>query len=260
MRHRDRAAIAVAAPVAATPVGGRQEAGASSGRASQVARLRRGTSMPRSRTMRRLVGTVGLVTVVLLAGALTGCTPIPPGGTTPGGTASVTLEHGDYVAANILHFDAVSGRNNSITVSLGSQGPYEYPSSLLLKDTRNAVAAGSGCTGIDLNTVRCDMTTTSIGFLGQEIGLGDGDDTFASAVSLASDTRVDAGAGNDTVNGGAGRDFVDGFAGDDVLSGGAGDDVLRGGEGFDALDGGTETDFCDVGPDGGTTVNCEPGP
>ena len=52
--------------------------------ASRVAaRLGRRTTTSWSRTTRRLVGTVALVPVVLVAGALAGCTP------TPGGTASV---------------------------------------------------------------------------------------------------------------------------------------------------------------------------
>jgi Ca2+-binding RTX toxin-like protein len=355
--------------------GGRQDEGASSGRASQVTGQRRWSATPRSRTL-RLVRAAGLVApvVLLAAGAPTGCTP------TPGGTASVTSY---YSLDSTLHFDAVSGRNNSITVSLGTPGTVG-PSSLLLTDSSNPVAPGPGCTRLDLNTVRCD-TTAGLGFSGQLIGLGDGDDTFADSVGIpAVPAVVHAGAGDDTVNGGAGNDVVyedsdgldqdsftggagsdwvryvgvmhgvhislndvaddgrpgendnvksdienisgtgnadtltgdsagnaifalhpddtgvsvdqltggvvinggggndaiwgtnwgspdrlsgdtgddtvEGFAGDDLLSGGAGNDYLRGGEGFDALDGGTETDYCDVGPGGGTTVNCESGP
>jgi Ca2+-binding RTX toxin-like protein len=349
---------------------------------------RKRPAVPGSQTMRRRIRTLGLlVPVVLVAGALTGCD------LATGGTASVTQDYvgGDFpLAINTLHFDAVSGMNNSITVSVGTQGLYGYPSSLLLSDAHHVVAAGSGCTRVTLNTVRCDQTTLSMGFSGQDIRLGDGNDTFASSAAGSGPLRVvfatvHAGAGDDTVNGGAGddvfyedsdgfdhdsfsggagtdaidyfgvmhavnislndvaddgragegdnvksdietifgsgnadtltgdddrnvisalgfddrsvnldqltggvvidggggddsiigtnwgnpddrlsggtgNDFVEGYAGDDVISGGAGDDYLRGWAGFDALDGGTETDYCDLGPDGGTTVNCETGP
>ena len=348
------------------------------GRAGQVTgRRRRTTPMRWSRPLRRLVGTVGLVPVVLVAAALTGCTP------TSGGTASVVA------ATSTLHFDAVSGRNNRVTVSLGAQG-VGGPKSLLVTDSNNLVTPGPGCVRVDDHTVRCSFDASSTNFFFRQlIRLGDGNDTFASSVALGGETVVHAGAGDDTVNGGpsedvffedsdasdrdsfrggAGRDWVDyegvmhavsislndiaddgrpgegdnvksdievllgtgnadtltgdgdpnvilalwqssywlhdgvpdvrqltggavingggggdviagtdwgvpdrlsggtgndalsGYSGNDVLSGGSGDDILMGGAGFDALDGGSETDYCDVEPEGGTTINCETGP
>jgi hypothetical protein len=94
-----------------------------------------------------------------------------------------------------LHFDAVSGRNNAITVtaSLSTQGYV-----LVLTDPRNAVTPGSGCTRVNDNTVRCGEPGA---IDGQDIQLGDGDDTYTSSVSLIGDTVVHCGTGNDTVNG-----------------------------------------------------------
>jgi Ca2+-binding RTX toxin-like protein len=318
---------------------------------------------------------VGLVPAVLVAAALTGCTP------TSGGTASVTSQN----FASRLLFDAVSGRNNSITVSLGAQGPWGRPGALVLTDVRNPVTPGSGCTRVSDNTVRCSIDgAASVGFVQQVIRLGDGNDSYASSVVVGS--AIHAGAGDDTVNGGpsedviyedsdlldrdlfsgggggdwvlyaggmhavnislndtaddgrpgegdnvksdvegisgtgnadtltgnsqantiggpspvvdfpvdfdelaggavvnggggpdeiwgtgwgraadrlsggTGDDTVYALTGDDVVSGGAGNDTLWGHAGFDALDGGSETDWCNLGPDGGTAVNCESGP
>ncbi len=357
------------------------------------ARRRRALAVPGA--SRRFLTTVGLVPAVLMAAALAGCAP------TPGGTASVTS--GSFTSG--LSFDAVGGRNNSITVALGAQGAWGRPSALLLTDARNPITPGPGCTRVDDNTVRCSTDgTTSIGFVQQVIRLGDGNDSYASSATLdgttihagAGDdtvngsatldsTTIHAGAGDDTVNGGpsseviyedsdsldrdsfsgggggdwvlyagvmhavnislndtaddgrpgegdnvksdveniggtgnadtltgngqantfggpnpvldvpldvdqltggavvnggggpdviwgsnwgradrlfggTGDDTVYGFAGGDVVSGGAGNDTLWGHAGFDALDGGNETDWCNLGPDGGTAVNCESGP
>jgi Ca2+-binding RTX toxin-like protein len=159
-----------------------------------------------------------------------------------------------------LHFDAVSGRSNNITVFLDIQDSSGYPPSVLLRDTRNVVAAGPGCTRVDVHTVRCDKTTIGLGIVGQDIRLGDADDTFASSVWFGSQTTVDAGAGNDTVNGGPSENWITAGTGNDTVNGEAGYDSLIGGAGFDALDGGTDMDYCDVRPGGGTTVNCETGP
>ncbi len=341
----------------------------------RTARPPKGIGTGWSSTVRRFVHAVALAPVVVVAGALSACTP------SSGGTASVTAQP----LFSTLHFDAVNGRSNSITVALGTSSS-GYPTSLLLTDSRNPVTPGSGCTRVDDNTVRCSHDPSrSVGFLDQIIKLGDGDDSFVTTVALARDTVVHAGPGDDTLNGGpsrdiffedsdgldrdvfaggAGSDFVryagvlhavsislndvaddgrpgegdnvkidvegiggtgnadtltgdgdrnwiealdptdatvdvqqltggavidgkggddsitgtnwgnandrlsgasgnddiDGYAGNDVIDGGTGDDDLRGREGFDTLDGGSETDFCDVGPGGGTTVNCETGP
>jgi Ca2+-binding RTX toxin-like protein len=331
--------------------------------------------MSRSPGLRRLLTTVGVMPAVLVAAALSGCTP------TPGGTASVTSQS----FSSRLVFDAVSGRNNSMTVSLGAQGDWGWPSALLLTDARNPITPGPGCARVSDNTVRCSIDgAASFGFGYQVIRLGDGNDSYASSVVMGS--TVHAGAGNDTIDGGpsadviyedsdsldrdtfsgggggdwvlyaggmhavnislndtaddgrpgegdnvksdvenisgtgnadtltgnsqantiggpspvldfpadfdqltggavvnggggpdeiwgtgwggaadrlsggTGDDTIYALTGDDVVSGGAGNDSLWGNAGFDALDGGSETDSCDVGPDGGTAVNCETGP
>lgn len=170
------------------------------------------------RTARRLVGAFAVAPVVLVAAVLAGCTP------TSGGTASVTSFN--FVAT--LHFDAVSGRSNDITVSLDVQGPSGYPSSLLLTDSESPVTPGAGCTRVSDNTVRCSSGET-LGFPNERIRLGDADDTFATSVAFKGQNLVDAGSGDDTLHGGPGDDTLvegsDGFD-RDSFSGGPGSDFL----------------------------------
>ena len=66
--------------------------------------------------------------------------------------------------------------------------------------------------------------------LGDNLGLGDGDDTY-----LGTDQ-------GDFVLGQAGEDVIDGAAGDDTLEGNIGDDTLMGGAGADILSGGGDSD------------------
>jgi Ca2+-binding RTX toxin-like protein len=188
--------------------------------ASGVGCWRKRTAVPRSWIIRRLIPAVGLITMVVLpAGALAGCTLIP------GGTASVTSKP----FFSTLRFDAASGRANALTVSVGTQGDFGYPSSLLLTDAVNGVTPGPGCTTVDNNTVRCSFDpATSIGFSDQIIRLGDGNDSFATPAALPA--VVHAGAGDDTVNGGPSNDVIyeDSDALDrDSFSGGAGRDWIR---------------------------------
>lgn len=105
---------------------------------------------------------------------------------------------------------------------------------------------------------------------------GPGDDYIHAR---SEESVVNGGAGNDDISGygshlefhgGGGNDEITGGDGDDALFGDRGKDKLYGGEGFDTLDGGTsktkprsggpariDQDLCQVGPGGGTTVNCE---
>jgi Ca2+-binding RTX toxin-like protein len=69
--------------------------------------------------------------------------------------------------------------------------------------------------------------------------------------------HVQSGGGNDSLVGDADANFLRGASGADDISGGAGNDTLWGQSGVDPLDGGEGTDACDVGEDGGITVNCE---
>jgi Ca2+-binding RTX toxin-like protein len=66
------------------------------------------------------------------------------------------------------------------------------------------------------------------------------------------------GGGNtDRLVGDRDGNVIFGGPGGDQIFGNEGPDLLRGDAGVDRLDGGTETDDCDVGPDGGSEVNCE---
>ena len=68
---------------------------------------------------------------------------------------------------------------------------------------------------------------------------GDGDDEIVVGQD-GPNTRVFAGAGNDSVTGGGGNDEIFGEAGDDELDGRGGNDMMDGGDGADYLMGGTD--------------------
>lgn len=185
----------------------------------RAARPRKEAIPPWLSGIRRFIGTGALVGVVLVAGALSGCTPAS------GGTASVSSES----FRSHLLFDAAPGRSNSITTSSGAETPWGRPGSLLLTDSRNPVTPGSGCTRVDDHTVRCSVDpTTSIGFTSQRILLGDGNDTYAGSAAVES-TTIHAGAGDDAVNGGPSADVIyedsDAFDRDSFSGGGGGDSV-----------------------------------
>jgi Ca2+-binding RTX toxin-like protein len=63
------------------------------------------------------------------------------------------------------------------------------------------------------------------------------------------ETRIDAGAGNDTIYGSSGRDTVFGGIGNDTIYGAAGDDSLYGQAGLDQIFGGLDNDLLDGGAD-----------
>jgi len=222
-------------PGSTAGVEGRQHR-AGRGRASRMAAgLLRGIASTWSPTTRRLVGTMAIGPVVLVAGTLAGCTP------SPGGTASVTSESG----LPWMRFDAGSGRNNSITVSqLG--GGWGF-SSLQLTDSGSPVTPGSGCTRVNDNTVQCSIV------YGQVIHLGDGNDTFASSAALG-ETLVDAGAGDDVVTGGPSRNEIDAGDGNDTVNGGASGNEIDAGTGNDTVIGGAAQDVVRAGA-GNDTVN-----
>lgn len=74
----------------------------------------------------------------------------------------------------------------------------------------------------------------------------------------AGDDFVNGGSGNDTINGGDGNDIAFGNAGTDVFSGGAGNDTFDGGDGTDTADGGSGTDIT-LNTENRTTVEYHPG-
>jgi Ca2+-binding RTX toxin-like protein len=168
---------------------------------------------------RRLIPTVALLSVVVLAaGALAGCTPIP------GGTAWVGA--GDPLSST-LHFDADSWRENRITVTVATT-TWGYPTTLRVWDAASGVTPGPGCTAVDASTVLCSIDpTTSIAFGQQVIQLGDGNDSFANWTTVNS--VVHAGEGDDTVNGGPGNDVI--YEDSDALD----RDSFSGGDGGDKV-------------------------
>jgi Ca2+-binding RTX toxin-like protein len=75
--------------------------------------------------------------------------------------------------------------------------------------------------------------------------------------------QVTGGAGSDTLAGfenlvgSSSGDVLTGDGSPNRLSGGDGDDRLLGLAGYDTLIGGPGRDACDLGPDGGTSTECE---
>ncbi len=139
-------------------------------------------------------------------------------------------------------FTAAAGEANRVTVTLSSQR-------LLVRDTGAPVTAGSGCTVLRGNSVRCTRPTT------YEIVAGDGDDVI-SAPTLGGGGRLDGGNGHDvitgagTLEGGFGNDVLQGGLGNDRLFGGPGSDTLRGSRGNDSLDGDGAPGGPDIAADG----------
>jgi hypothetical protein len=109
--------------------------------------------------------------------------------------------------------------------------------------------------------------------------IGGGGDDYLDAYWASVPSVQRGGSGNDYMDGTFdagddlrgedGNDELHGYDGDDSLAGGRGRDQLYGDGGFDSLDGGSsktrrpgrpariDRDLCQVGPGGGTTVNCE---
>jgi hypothetical protein len=229
---------------------------------------------------------IALLIVVLLlampatAGAITASVQPyvePPDPTDPDGFGSCSR----YMMCppDMIVVTAAPNENNAVVVSADGTVPgttssrYRY----IVRDRIAQVQAGPGCSQVDAQTVEC--TAAAVG----PVGLGDGDDWFASSLGA---TEVDGGPGQDVLQdldgrmaGGAGDDVIvgglgDGGAGDDVLAvrsgrGGSGADVLRcfprntpctlrGGTGDDLLTGGTSLDRIFAGR-GADRVDCGPG-
>jgi RTX calcium-binding nonapeptide repeat (4 copies) len=149
-------------------------------------------------------------------------------------------------------YAAAAGERNAPVVAVEAAGR-----SLTLRDAGVALVAGSGCTALGADTVRCVAPASLPAPTAFLVELGDG----ADAVSMppaAAGARVDAGPGDDQVAiaagqamGGDGNDVLratgagvalDGGPGADTLLGGPHDDALTGGPGRDRIDGGPGAD------------------
>ena len=159
---------------------------------------------------------------------------------------------------------AAPAENNHVVIAAESSvplGTIPRPRYRFVVTDPAGVQAGTGCAQLDFQAAAC--TAGAVG----PVQLGDGDDSFASALGAGD---VDGGDGQDVIQdsngrmtGGAGDDVIvgrrgAGGAGDDVLMvetgvGDSGDDVLKcfpraqpcrldGGPGDDLLTGGTSVD------------------
>ena len=108
-----------------------------------------------------------------------------------------------------------------------------------------------GTNGFNTNHTVIERFSVGLGFNGQVLGGGTGNDTFTGG---AGRDLVTGGDGNDTLGGGDGNDRIEGGNGNDSLSGGLGIDVLAGGEGNDLLNGDAGADVL-VGNNGNDTAS-----
>jgi Ca2+-binding RTX toxin-like protein len=144
-----------------------------------------------------------------------------------GGNGSDRFEKFHTVDSNSDNING-GGGVDSITYMTGPTNPIEVRVSL--DDVAND--GFFGC---------CDNVRSSV----ENVTTGAGDDTIIGSAAA------------NTLRGNGGDDHIEGLGGNDTLLGVGGRDTLLGGAGFDALDGGIDIDSCDVGPGGGTQVNCE---
>jgi Ca2+-binding RTX toxin-like protein len=153
------------------------------------------------------------------------------------------------LGSNAVSLSAVAGEVNEVTVAHAG-------SEFVFTDASATIIAGTGCSQIGPQEVRCPSTAADavLAFL------SDGDDRLTSTTGFP--TLVCGGFGNDTVQTGVGPDGIWGEEGNDSLSGGGerdlifgetrcsgpptgvlpGNDTLAGEEGNDILEGGSGSD------------------
>lgn len=137
-----------------------------------------------------------------------------------------------------LSFTAAPGEANDVTVS----GPAD---TVTVHDAGAVLTAGDRCTSSGDHDVTCDLSGAPRA--PNSIALGDGNDRLVVSGSLAAQTVVDGGDGDDDVTGGGEVDQLKGGLGRDKLAGGAGNDTLMGG-GATASGESIEADVLDGGP------------
>ncbi|QFR02156.1 hypothetical protein F9278_45135 [Streptomyces phaeolivaceus] len=132
-----------------------------------------------------------------------------------------------------IYVNAVAGKANDLSVTLSDNRVF-------ISDGGDAVAAGSGCTQVDGDTVRCPFDsrtlTLDMGDLGDmvlvtgnipaNITAGAGNDIITMDYTSTAATFLEGQAGHDTIFGGAGVDDITGGAGDDTMFGRNGNDRI----------------------------------
>jgi hypothetical protein len=125
-----------------------------------------------------------------------------------------------------LEYVGTSWEKNNVTITQAGR-------TFTIVDTGATISAGTGCTALSANTVKCsDVPYGYIGYLG--IGTYGGDDALKHNGTTA--VYVDLGTGNDRASTGSGKDWISGNDGNDLLDGGPGGDYLTGGAGEDTAD------------------------
>jgi Ca2+-binding RTX toxin-like protein len=176
------------------------------------------------------------------------------------GTAQVIGSH--------AQFQADPGEANHVTVTID-----EFTANVIFSDSGSALTPGTGCVGINANTVTCDVSIAGgvvidAGDLADFVSVasiaayectqllpcerhqlfgGDGDDVLIGGRIV---DELFGGQGNDTLRAGGSDpmqnpkdwNFLSGGPGDDLLLGGPGGDNLEGDEGADIMSGGGGTD------------------
>ncbi len=175
------------------------------------------------------------------------------------------------ISGTQILYQAGTSQHNSVYV-------VEQGSDLVITDNAAPVDAGSGCTAIGTQSVKCPIS----GITGVKFSLGDMDDTFEDYTVVSGVTKtVDPGAGKDILNSQnnpckvdySGRSAavnvsLDGIAndgetgeGDNVLgqcidiAGGSGDDTLTGNDANNVINPGLGTDTVDGGSAGNDTAD-----
>lgn len=151
-----------------------------------------------------------------------------------------------------IYVNAAAGKANTLSITRSNN-------SVFISDDADTVTAGSGCTQVDVDTVRCPFDgrtltldsgdradiVTITGSVPANITAGAGDDVITLDPAATAGTTVDGQGGHDTIFGGGGADRITGGFGDDVMFGRNGNDRL------DALDSsqGNDRSFGDSGND-----------
>ena len=179
----------------------------------------------------------------------------------PASTVSVRSVHEEEDSfITTVEVNASEGERNTMSITVTNSTAAR---SVSVHDDTASVspAADSGCTAVDPNTVRCDLSdldeiiaslgdrndTGSVTLPGQlaytKLTGGEGKDELAcswcSMEGGPDDDKLTAGLGSNTLHGEAGKDDLTGGPEGDSLYGGPDDDVLLGGDGPDQIYGGT---------------------
>jgi Ca2+-binding RTX toxin-like protein len=173
-----------------------------------------------SRPALKRISSGGVVlALVALFGLPTAAFAAPVTATVVGDPATVTV--------------TADGQENQLSIS-------DTASFVLIRDSREGVSAGGGCTlnPADSDELRCPKPAGGVTII--IVNLGAGDDIL---LSVGVDEPM-------TINGGDGDDILNGGNLDDTINAGNGDDLLDGKSGADALNG---QGNAPVNPEGDTT-------